>query len=228
MDFTWEGVYIHEKSFDTCICLWQSDRPGVTLCGGQDVKIQLPINKLDLMASSSSVLIYWSSQRKCENNTHGMLTFKGWNSGCAQFQWLNQAVKREMSEVLEMCQHLYVNVMKIMACVGLYVLLTFRGWNSGCVQFQWQNKAKERKMRCVNIIMLMWWKLCTWPVCTVDIQRMYENNACGLYVLLTFKGCMKIMHVACMYCWHSKAETMAVSSFSGKTRQRRKRWDVST
>jgi len=80
-----------------------------TLCGWQDVKVQLLINKLDLMANSSSVLIYLSSQRMYENNAHGLyalLTFKGWNSGCVQFQWQNQAVEREMSEVLEMCQHI--------------------------------------------------------------------------------------------------------------------------
>ena len=32
-------------------------------------------------------------------------TFKRTNGWCAQFQWQNQAVEREMSEVLEMCQH---------------------------------------------------------------------------------------------------------------------------
>ena len=35
-------IYIYEKSFDMCICLWpEFDCPGVTLCGWQEIKIQL-------------------------------------------------------------------------------------------------------------------------------------------------------------------------------------------
>ena len=40
---TWERVYIL-RDFQMCICLWQFDCPEVTLCGRQDVRIQLLTN----------------------------------------------------------------------------------------------------------------------------------------------------------------------------------------
>ena len=43
--YIWEEIiyiYIYEKSLEICICLWpEFDCPEVTLCGWQDIKIQL-------------------------------------------------------------------------------------------------------------------------------------------------------------------------------------------
>ena len=42
---TWQKVYISENSFEMCICLWpEFDCPEGTLCGWQDIKIQLLTN----------------------------------------------------------------------------------------------------------------------------------------------------------------------------------------
>ena len=43
---TWQTVYVYEKSFGVCICLYpyELDCLEVTLCGWQDIKIQLLTN----------------------------------------------------------------------------------------------------------------------------------------------------------------------------------------
>ena len=51
-------VCVCEKSLEMCICLWpEFDCPEVTLCGWQDIKIQLPLLLLLLDAFSGSVLL---------------------------------------------------------------------------------------------------------------------------------------------------------------------------
>ena len=42
-----KGLYIYEKSFEMCICVWpEFDCPEVTLCSWQDIKIRILTNSL--------------------------------------------------------------------------------------------------------------------------------------------------------------------------------------
>ena len=54
---------IYEKSFEMCICLWpEYDCPEVTLCGWQDIKIQLLTNfELGWMMMMMSIFIVLDS-----------------------------------------------------------------------------------------------------------------------------------------------------------------------
>ena len=61
---TWQGWYICEKSLEMCICLWpEFDCPDVTLCGWQDIKIQLLLLLLlfffFLLLSSSFFFVFF-------------------------------------------------------------------------------------------------------------------------------------------------------------------------
>ena len=66
VDWLDREVYKYEKSLEMCICLWpEIDCPEVTLCGWQDIKIQLLTNFHPHHDFSALFLLYmlvWCAQ----------------------------------------------------------------------------------------------------------------------------------------------------------------------
>ena len=80
--------YICEKSLEMCICLWpESDCSGVTLCGWQDIKIQLLLLLLLKLIENNLSTLNYHSDVNGPNKT--LMTSRCWSSLILEQRQLN-------------------------------------------------------------------------------------------------------------------------------------------